>query len=241
MCILENIKLNFSKCIFAQSKINFVSYEIQNGTITHANASIEMKKKTSCWCNRIGKIPRSNNVYHKFIDKYAEIRPPLSRLIKKNILSEWNTNCQNSFQKLKYILIAKPILKLHDPKLLFHMFVDALKVAVGAVLNQPDDKKFSTSYCVLFQSFAKLWQNYFITEIEGLAIVDIFDKFYHYLPGLKFTIHPDQACLVWLKNAKNGHWNLACLIMRLDMKGCLEILYIILLDLLIYFWILVKL
>lgn len=82
-------------------------------------------------CDWFGTL--STYIYHKFINKYAEIRQSFNRLLKKNILWEWNSNSQNSFQNLKAILIAKPILKIYYLKLALHMFVDTSKVAVGSM------------------------------------------------------------------------------------------------------------
>ncbi|GBM81905.1 Transposon Ty3-I Gag-Pol polyprotein [Araneus ventricosus] len=44
MCEEENIKLKFSKCVFAKDKINFLGYEIKEGCITPDNHNIEIKE-----------------------------------------------------------------------------------------------------------------------------------------------------------------------------------------------------
>jgi len=46
-------------------------------------------------------------------------------------------------------------------------------------------------------------ENYTITELECLSIVDAIDKFYCYLHGTHFIIHSDHAALQWLKTIKN--------------------------------------
>lgn len=205
LCEQENIKLKLSKCKFAQNRIKFLGYEIFEGTITPANANIETIKKLKPPTNvkELQRFLGSINVYHKFIHKYAEIRQPLNKLLKKNAYWEWDSNCQNSFQKLKDALISKPILRIYDPTLPLHMFVDASQSGVGAVLKQPDKDDFLHPIAYYSRALRSYEQNYFITELECLAIVDTLDKFYHYFHGTKFTIHTDHASLVWLKSIKN--------------------------------------
>lgn len=202
---LENIKLKLSKCQFAQTKIKFLGYEIENGSFSPANANIETIKKLIPPRNvkELQRFLGSINVYHKFIPNYAKVRAPLNNLLKKNISWKWTDDCQKSFQNLKDTLISKPILTLFNPQYPIHLFVDASTSGIGAVLKQmhPD----GTLHPIAFHSrnLRAYEKNYAITELECLAIIDAVDKYHCYLHGTPFTIHTDHAALVWLKNIKN--------------------------------------
>lgn len=52
--------------------------------------------------------------YRKFIEDHARIAKPLTSLLKKNTPFIWGDACQNSFEKLKYLLTTEPILMYSD-------------------------------------------------------------------------------------------------------------------------------
>ncbi|GFV60841.1 retrovirus-related Pol polyprotein from transposon 17.6 [Trichonephila clavipes] len=138
ICQKENIKLKLSKCVFAQTKINFLRYEIEEGKITPNNTNIDNIKKLKP-PNNVKELQRflgSINVYHKFIPEYADLRYPLNMLLKKDAKFNWTDECQNAFEKLKESLITKPILHLYNPDLTYPVFVVASQKSVGAVMKQ---------------------------------------------------------------------------------------------------------
>ncbi|GBN52847.1 Transposon Tf2-6 polyprotein [Araneus ventricosus] len=136
----ENIKLKFSKCVFAKDKISFLGYEIKDGFITPDNHNIESIKKLQPPKNgkQLQGFLGSVNVYNKFIDSYAKIRETLNQLLKKDKQWHWTVECQEAFELLKNKLVTKPVLQLYDPKLPLHVFCDASQVAIWAILKQPD-------------------------------------------------------------------------------------------------------
>lgn len=215
----ENIKLNFKKCVFAQEKINFLGYEIQKGTISPSNVNIESIKKLTPPTNvkELQRFLGSINVYHKFIDKYAEIRYPLNKLLKKDTPWVWTDECQNNFELLKSLLISKPILRLFNPNLPCHVFTDASLTAIGSVLKQPDASNVLHPIAFHSRTLRDFEKNYSITELECLAIIDSIDKFYYYLHGQKFIIHTDHAALIWLKKIKNPRGRLFRWSLKLSM------------------------
>ncbi|GBM82614.1 Transposon Ty3-I Gag-Pol polyprotein [Araneus ventricosus] len=205
ICEEENIKLKFSKCVFAKDKINFLGYEIKEGCITPDNHNIESIKKLQPPKNvkQLQGFLGSVNVYKKFIDSYAKIREPLNQLLKKDKQWHWTAECQEAFELLKNKLVTKPVLQLYDPKLPLYVFCVASQMAIGAVLKQPDSSGNLHPVSYHSRTLRSYEKNYCITELECLAIVDALDKFYYYLHGKKFIIHTDHAALVWLKNVKN--------------------------------------
>src|SRR6266702_3261722 len=88
------------------------------------------------------------NFYHPFIPKVAHIARPLHQLTRKDQEWQWGKEEQEVFNKLKSLVMAKPVLahaKLDDP---FKLEVDALGYAVCAVLLQrkKDRKKHPIGY-----------------------------------------------------------------------------------------------
>ncbi|GFX47423.1 transposon Tf2-6 polyprotein [Trichonephila clavipes] len=177
----------------------------EEGKVTPNNTNIDIIKKLKPPNNvkELQKFLGSINVYHKFIPEYADLRHPLNMLLKKDVKFNWTDECQNAFEKLKESLITKPILRLHDPDLTSHVFVDASQKSVGAVLKQPDASNVLHPIAYHSRTIRDYDQNYAITELECLAIIDALDKFYYYLHGQTFIMHTDHVALVWLKSIKN--------------------------------------
>ena len=61
---------------------------------------------------------------------------PLTNLTKKDIPFEWTPECQLTFQLLKDLLMAEPILKYPDPNKPYVLYTDASKYTWSCVLTQ---------------------------------------------------------------------------------------------------------
>ncbi|GBO38115.1 Transposon Ty3-G Gag-Pol polyprotein [Araneus ventricosus] len=205
ICEKENIKLKLSKCVFAQTKMSFLGYEIEHGKVSLIMLILKLSKNCNPPTNdkELQRFLGSVNVYNKFIPQYAKLRYPLNQLLKKDVKFNWTNECQDAFDKLKETLTTKPVLNLYNPDVTCHVFVDASQKSVGAVLKQPDASAVLHPVAYHSRTLRDYEKNYAITELECLAIVHALDKFYCYLHDQKFVIHTDHAALVWLKNVKN--------------------------------------
>ena len=52
--------------------------------------------------------------YRRFVRDFLVIALPLTGLIRKKVRFEWDENCEQSFQQLKYYLTHTPVLALPD-------------------------------------------------------------------------------------------------------------------------------
>jgi len=205
ICTKENIKLKLNKCNFAKTTISFLGYDISHKQITPSFSNIEAIKKLIIPKNKkqLQSFLGSINVYNRFIHNYSRIRNPLNKLLKKNSQYLWTDECQKAFQTLKDVLISHPILKLYNHNYKCHLFVDASQLGLGAVLKQehPDGNLYPISFHS--RTLRPYEENYSITELECLAIIDSIDKYSYYLHGNKFTIHTDHAALCWIAKIKS--------------------------------------
>ena len=76
------------------------------------------------------------NYYRRFIQGYSTIARPLTDLLRNphgrfglDDVAHW------AFQRLKDVLVAAPILRLHDPDLPSRVLSDASDFATGAILE----------------------------------------------------------------------------------------------------------
>jgi hypothetical protein len=58
----------------------------------------------------------------------------MEKLLKKDIIFQWNEDCQQGLNTLKETMVTTPILVFHDWKKSFHVHVDASSIALGPVL-----------------------------------------------------------------------------------------------------------
>ncbi|UYV80096.1 K02A2.6-like, partial [Cordylochernes scorpioides] len=176
VCQHENIKLNYNKCSFFKTNIDFLGYTVTAGAV---------------------------NVYNKFIPDYARLRAPLNKLLKKDVKWNWDPDCQQAFTTLKESLTSKPVLHLYQVGLPCRLYCDASTQGIAGILKQvhPDGQVHPVQY--FSRALRAHERNYTVSELECLAIVESVDKFRIYLTGIKFTIYTDHQALQWLKTIKN--------------------------------------
>ncbi|KAL8133546.1 hypothetical protein AgCh_008856 [Apium graveolens] len=74
--------------------------------------------------------------YRRFVQDFAKIAAPLTRLTRKTEKFEWTEKCENSFKELKKRLVTAPVLAFLDGKGDFVIYSDASHKGLGCVLMQ---------------------------------------------------------------------------------------------------------
>ncbi|UYV64853.1 hypothetical protein LAZ67_3002167 [Cordylochernes scorpioides] len=205
MCNRENFRLNYIKCDFFKTTIEFLGYTISSGTYTPLVKNLDVINaiKVPTSVKSLQSFLGSINVYNKFIKDHARIRNPLNNLLKKDTPWHWNAKCQHSFDTLKECLTTKPVLHLFKEGLPCQLFCDASLQGIAGILKQqhPDGTLHPVQY--YSRTLRPHEKNYAITELECLAVIDSVEKFRIYLAGVRFTIFTDHHALQWLKTIKN--------------------------------------
>lgn len=92
-----------------------------------------------------------------------------------------------------------PVLRDPNWDLSFQISSDASDTAIGAVLGQEEDKKpYAIYYISKNLSPAEL--NYTVTEKEFLAVIDVVNKFRHYITGYPVVLYTDHSAIKYLAN-----------------------------------------
>ncbi|XP_070668228.1 uncharacterized protein [Malus domestica] len=76
--------------------------------------------------------------YRRFVKDFSVIALPLTRITRKDVKFEWDDNCEQSFQQLKYCLTRAPVLTLPDDSGDFEIYSDTSLNGLGYVLMQHD-------------------------------------------------------------------------------------------------------
>ncbi|CAH2103297.1 unnamed protein product [Euphydryas editha] len=199
--LLENaqLKLNLSKCSFLQTKIDYLGYEISAAGMRPGSAKIQS----------VVDFPLPQNVHNvrqflglvsyfrKFIQSFAQIAYPLTKLLKKNATWEWTTEQEDSFDVLKSKLIERPVLALYDPTAETELHTDASKVGIGGILLQRPTGSQDSFHSVAYYSRQTTPEerNFHSYELETLAVICALKKFRVYLLGKPFKVVTDCSAL----------------------------------------------
>jgi hypothetical protein len=212
-CIQRTIKIirimdanglhaKISKCKFCIESVPYLGMILSAGKIEMDPVKLE---GISGWpipakVKDVQKFLGFANFYRKFIAHYADISRPLTDLMRKNIIWEWQNDRQKAFDTLKEAFLSKPILQIPDSSRPFVLETDASKYATGAVLMQEDTNGDLKPCGFISQRFNKAEQNYQIYDRELLAIVRAFKTWKHYLLGNNTLIRCDHKNLLYFKD-----------------------------------------
>ena len=164
--------------------------------------------------------------YRRFIPKFAKWANSLHDLIcpivtkKKHARMKlppltldllpfrWDSEHQESFDRLKDALISSPILAYSNYNKPFILETDASLKGLGAVLSQEDG---DGNFCIIsyashtLKPYKRLMHNYSSSKLELLALKwAVCDKFRDYLIGSKFTMLTDNNPLTYVCTSHLG-------------------------------------
>ncbi|UYV77694.1 hypothetical protein LAZ67_15001963 [Cordylochernes scorpioides] len=188
VCQHENIKLNYNKCSFFKTNIDFLGYTVTAGTYAPQTRNLDTISAIKPPTNQktLQSFLGAVNVYNKFIPDYAGLRAPLNKLLKKDVKWNWDPDCQQAFTTLKESLTSKPVLHLYQVGLPCRLYCDASTQGIAGILKQvhPDGQVHPVQY--FSRALRAHERNYTVSELECLAIIESVDKFRIYLTGRLF-------------------------------------------------------
>jgi len=109
--------------------------------------------------------------YRRFCKNFSVIVEPMTKLLGKTQSFVWLDACQEAFEKIKGILMCKPVLMAPDFGRPFKLIVDASDFGTGAVLVQEDDNRINHPICYYSRKFNASQRNYCTSEKELLGLV----------------------------------------------------------------------
>ena len=199
-----NITINTKKSEFGKSRISYLgmvfdknTMQIDKGKLEIINKCVAPKsvRELKSFLGMVGFLRR-------FIKNYSKITAPLNQLLRKDTIYKWTTVHEESFQKLKTLLMSEPILKLPDFDREFIIITDASTLAIAYILMQKDDDNKMHVIGYGGRNLREQEIRYTITELELLAIRYAIDENKHYLVNNHFTVITDHDCLKYLHTAK---------------------------------------
>ncbi|KAL8125862.1 hypothetical protein AgCh_013241 [Apium graveolens] len=195
----EQLYAKFSKCEFWRNEVQFLGHAINKEGVLVDPSKIEA---VSNWerltiPTEVRSFIGLAGYYRRFVQDFAKIAAPLTRLTRKIEKFEWTEKCENSFQELKKRLVTAPVLALPDGKGDFVIYSDASHKGLGCVLMQHGK--------VIVYALRQLKEyeiRYPTHDLELAAIVFALKIWRHYLYGEKCEIFTDHKSLKYIFTQK---------------------------------------
>ena len=168
--------------------------------------------------------------YWKFIPRFSDLARPLNALTRKDVLFEWTSICQKSFELLKASLMSEPILTYPDPNHPYVLFTDASKYAWVCVLTQEkthqvEGKEIKILHPITYMSglFRGSQLNWACLTKEAYAIYMSIKKLAYYLEDADITLRSDHLPLKKFLakntlNSKVNNWAIEILPFRITFE-----------------------
>ncbi|XP_046407908.1 uncharacterized protein LOC124172512 [Ischnura elegans] len=188
----EGLTLRLKKCKFFQKRVDFLGYEITSKGIRPGKTKIAAVEdfKTPTTVHEVRRFCGLASYFRKFIEGYAAIAKPLTKLLRKDEKFVWGEDQQRAFEEIKRKLITRPILVLYDPEKNHKLDTDASKCGVAGILLQEEGTEWKpVAYYSRQTSEAE--SRYHSYELEALAVVESVERFRIYLLGKHFQVFTD--------------------------------------------------
>ncbi|XP_025997281.2 uncharacterized protein LOC113005666 [Solenopsis invicta] len=200
------LKINWRKCRFLQTKIEFLGHVIENGRVYPSVRKIDAVRKFPEPSNvkQIQSFLGLSGYFRKFVQKYSIIARPLTNLLKANAKFRFEEEEKGAFLNLKNILCDKPVLRIYKANAETELHTDASIDGYGAILLQKSDE--DGAFHPVYYSSSKTSpaeRRYTSYELEVLSIVRALTKFRVYLLGIHFKIVTDCRAFALTMNKKD--------------------------------------
>lgn len=199
---MEGLTLNPEKCKFLYTSVSYLGFEIaENGVKPGAEKVSAIKNfPTPKDVHNIRQFIGLTGYFRHFVNNYATVAEPLTRLTRKSIKWEWGAEQEFAFNQMKQILTCKPVLKIYSPEAKTEVHTDASSRGLGGILLQRHQDKMHPVFYYSRQT-ANAETKYHSYELETLAVVETLKKFRVYLLDKDFVVVTDCNALkaAWSK------------------------------------------
>ncbi|KAL4126171.1 hypothetical protein QTP88_010397 [Uroleucon formosanum] len=133
----RNLKIQPAKCEFLKQQCMYLGHIISENGIQPDPEKVKsvLQFPTSTSVQEIKSFLGLSGYYGKCIKSYSLISKPMTNLLRKDVTFNWDTSCQEAFDKLKNILCLEPILQYPDFTKTFIVTTDASGKALGVILS----------------------------------------------------------------------------------------------------------
>src|SRR4051812_26347426 len=189
-----------SKCEFWLSRVKFLGHVVSGAGIAMDDEKVVAVKdwETPKTVFDIRSFLGLAGYYRRFVQDFAKLASPLTRLTRKDVKFVWTDACEESFQEMKTRLTTAPILIVPERGRGYTLYCDTSLLGYGGVLMQ-DDR------VVAFGSrhLKDHERNYPTHDLELGSVVFALKSWRHYLYGEDFVVFSDHKSLGYIFTQKD--------------------------------------
>lgn len=132
----SNLTVNFEKCKFGVSKVNYLGFLLNEQGIQPDMRKIDTVKNfpISQTVKNVRQFLGLAGFYRSHIKDFSKIARPLFELTKDNVKFKWMRKCREAFEILRDKLIQATILKYPDFEKELVLSIDASKEGLGCLI-----------------------------------------------------------------------------------------------------------
>ena len=170
----------FSKCEFWLTKLRFLGHVVSASDVSvdpeKVKAMMSWERPKSVF--EIRSFLGLAGYYRRFIEDFSRLVAPMTRLTQKEVKFDWDDQCKETFQELKWRLTSAPILIVPDRGQGYTVYYDASRSGLGCVLMQ-----FGRVVDYGSRQLKNHEQNYPTHNMELAVVVFALKIWRHYLYG----------------------------------------------------------
>lgn len=203
-----HLVINLKKSEFEKAEITYVGHVVGTGAIRPKDAKIKAIVDMPAPSNKkaLQRFLGMAGFYRRYVRNFSHIASPLTELLKKQRVYNWDQQCQTAFESPKAVLMSHPILRAPDFYKTFTLAVNACAVSVGAVLLQKDDNGVDRPVAYFSKKLNSHQVNYSAIEKETFALVSSLHHFEIYVTsGGTLTVLTDHNPFTYINNFKNSN------------------------------------
>jgi hypothetical protein len=203
--VLEILRKNklyakHSKCEFGVRQVEFLGHTVSGKGIYMCHDKLAAIRDWPLPRNlhEVRSFLGLTGYYRHFVQNYSRIAQPLTNLTRAETSFDMEGAPTAAFEDLKRRMMEAPILMIPDPKKPFMVTTDASDYAIGAVLEQMDDRK--TRPCAyLSRTLTPAERKWPVYDKELYAIMEAIRVWDVWLRYAKFDIYTDHQPLRYLR------------------------------------------
>ncbi|SCZ91750.1 BZ3500_MvSof-1268-A1-R1_Chr5-1g07649 [Microbotryum saponariae] len=162
---------NPKKCEFHQTSTEYLGFIISPDGVSMSPSKVD---SITSWpapttLKELQQFLGFANFYRRFIQGYSRIISPLTRLLKKGAVFDFDSLALAAFNRLKSLFASDIVLRHYDPSLPCVIESDASDYAISAILSQSVDSQLRP-VAFFSRKMTPAEQNYEIHDKELLAI-----------------------------------------------------------------------
>lgn len=196
LIIEANLKIKADKCKFGAKSIKFLGHEISSQGIKQDPDKLKalLKLPSPRDAKEVKRALGMFSYYRKFVDKFAMIAEPLTKLTRKGVEFAWTNEQQNAYDKILSELSKNATLAHFNHRDPVMLKTDASRTGVAGMLLQKQDEDWKIITCCS-RRLTPSEANYGITDLEGLGLIYAVAKLRPYLLGKHFKVLVDHCAL----------------------------------------------